>query len=113
MENIPINSMAPCALSCIYLKQIDNLQSDHELLNLATNCIITQYSYIEVLLTNIAMDHVYYLATKNQISPNFTFTNCHGDPILDYDWSNGGVMMLPDQDDDDKSYQYKKNMMIF
>ena len=66
IENIPINTMQPRALSYIYLNPMDNKQGGHELLNLATNRVITCTSYTEVLLTNIAMERVHYLAEKTR-----------------------------------------------
>ena len=68
MENIPTNTMQPRALSCIYLNLMDNKQRGHELLNSATNRVITCTSYTKVLLTNIAMERVYYLAEKDKMS---------------------------------------------
>ena len=64
---------------------MDNLQGGHELLNLATNQVITRYSYTEVPLTNIAMERVHELAKRDGMSSTLTFTNRRGDPILDYD----------------------------
>ena len=63
-ENILTNTIQPQALSCIYLALMDNKQGGHELLNLATNWIITCSSFTEVPLTNIAMERIHYLAEK-------------------------------------------------
>ena len=102
-ENTPTDTMQPQALSCIYLAPMDNKQKGHELLNLATNQIITCTSFTEVLLTNIAMEKVHYLAEKDKVSSTLTFLNCKGDPIQDYDSINGGVIMM-DEDNDDETY---------
>ena len=93
-ENTPTNTMAPRALSCIYLNPMDNKQGGHELLNLVTSRIITCTSYTEVPLTNIAMERVHYLAEKDKISSTLTFLNHKGNIILDYNSINGGVIMM-------------------
>ena len=93
-ENQPTNTMAPRALSCIYLNPMDNMQGGHELLNLATNRIITCMSYTEVPLTNITMERVHYLAERDKMLSTLTFLDRKGDAILDYDETNGGVIII-------------------
>ena len=94
--------MEPQALTCIYLKPIDNLQGGHKLLNLATNKIITWQSYTEVPLTDTAMACVHELADKDKISSAFSFLDRKGNPIPDYDPTLAGVPL--DDNNNDPNY---------
>ena len=64
VEEEPKNNNLPRTLDCIYLQRADCLQGGHELMDLATGELITRPWCEKVKMTQMVIDRVELLATR-------------------------------------------------
>ena len=98
-ETEQTNSNAARRLDAIYLRPNNNRQGGHQLMDLNTGQLITRSRATEIPVTNIVIDAVNAMGTKQGFK-SLKFRNRHGIIFYDTDWI-AGVDYEENQNDDD------------
>ena len=106
-DNSPTNTNLPHTLECIFLGPTTGKQPGYHLLNLATRQVIVRPKVRELPITDLIIDAVNQMATKDGIK-SMKFSTIDGLPFEDPAWI-AGADSEESNNDDDKSYSNESN----